>query len=356
MSPPVETRQQKAERQREEDLRRLEQIDEEIAIRRRMIADHALPFRRRMSHGVSVRLLRISRAFLRGSLNLSKSDLTEEPTFSQRYAAAAREEMRASERSRHLSQAAILDSEIAKRRPVLMATMSSLIGWAIICSVIAVDYLIFRLLFDVNYFSWYVENGAVINIFFTFISLAVVLDAYTGLISSNPLRYLWACMALVNHLGLAWDAVSPDENPPSSATAAREKVVAATQAASSSDEERTAPVEMGAYRTADGTWLLPTLFDSFISLIVFIAMALATFGWLLIVAPVQYLAFAVLGAPARNVLRGKTVAAYDPVTDTTEMGAPVGRAHSGFEIGYRNKPVSLTAALAATVFWVISAL
>jgi hypothetical protein len=54
------------------------------------------------------------------------------------------------------------------------------------------------------------------------------------------------------------------------------------------------------------------------------------------------------------VLRGKTVAAYDPATDTTKMGLPVGSAHSGFEIGYREKPVSLTAALAAAVFWVIS--
>ena len=81
----------------------------------------------------------------------------------------------------------------------------------------------------------------------------------------------------------------------------------------------------------------------------------ATFGWLLIVAPVQYLAFAVLGAPARNALRGKIVATYDPVTDTT-MDVPVGTAHRGFEIGYREKPVSLTAALAAAVFWAISAL
>jgi hypothetical protein len=97
------------------------------------------------------------------------------------------------------------------------------------------------------------------------------------------------------------------------------------------------------------------LFDSLISLVVSIAMFGATFGWLLIVAPVQYLVFAVLGAPARNALRDQTVATYDPVTDTMKMDVSVGSAHSGFEIGYREKPVSLTAALAAAVFWVISA-
>ena len=186
-----------------------------------MIADDALPFRVRMRLRVSVRILRISRAFLRGSLDLNKSDLNEGPSFSERMQAKAREEMRAAERSRHLSQADIRDTGVAQRRPALMATISSLIGWAIIGSVIAVDYLIFRLLFDVNYFSWYLENGAVINIVFSVISLAVVLDAYTGLISSNPFRYLWACMALTDHVSLAAFAFNPDEDAPGDTAPAR---------------------------------------------------------------------------------------------------------------------------------------
>ena len=309
---------------------------------------------------------------MRGSLDLNKSDLKEGPSFSERMQAKAREEMRLSERSRHLSQADIRDSGVAKRRPALMATISSLIGWAIIGSVIAVDYLVFRLLFDVNYFSWYLENGAVINIVFSVISLAVVLDAYTGLISSNPFRYLWACMALTDHVSLAAFAFNPDEDAPGGTAAARRereqtrwRPRQTTPRGSTPRPPPAGRLQLGqggncnsrndADGTADGTWWLPMLFDSVISLLVSIAMFAATFGWLLIVAPVQYLAFAVLGAPARNALRGKIVATYDPVTDTT-MDVPVGTAHRGFEIGYREKPVSLTAALAAAVFWVISAL
>ena len=156
---------------------------------------------------------------------------------------------------------------------------------------------------------------------FSFISLAVVLDAYRDLISSNPLRYFNACMALFLHVLLAWDAtmVKDDDN-------------------------------------AVQTWWLPAFFDGLVSVLVYIAMFLVTLGWLLVVAPIQHVVFAVLGAPARNAYRNKETASYDPVSDRTTLAAPVAEARTGFTIGYRDKPVTLTAALASAAFWLISVL
>ena len=42
---------------------------------------------------------------------------------------------------------------------------------------------------------------------FGFVSLAVRLDDYPDLVSSNPLRYLYACWTLNFHLFLAWSQV-----------------------------------------------------------------------------------------------------------------------------------------------------
>ena len=166
-----------------------------------------------------------------------------------------------------------------------------------------------------------VVMGALINLVFSFISLAVVLDAYRDLISSNPLRYLNTCMALFMHVLLAWDAtiVNDDEN-------------------------------------AEQTWWLPMLFDTLVSIVVYVVMFLVTLGWLLVVAPIQHPVYAVLGAPSRNAFRNAETSSFDPVTDRTTLAAAAGESRAGFTIGYRDKPVTLTAALASAVFWLISIL
>ena len=187
-------------------------------------------------------------------------------------------------------------------------------GWAILGAALAVNYFAFAS-FDENYFRWYLANGALIAIIFGFVALAVRLDDYPDLVSSNPLRYLYACVTLSQHLFLAWNQVI------------------------GVDPER-----------APGL-LLSKLVDLVVSFIAWICVAVGFIGWLLVVAPIQYLPYAVLGAPARNALRNQTRSTYDPETDTLLLAA-TDESSSGHTIGYVEKPVALTSALTAAVLWV----
>jgi hypothetical protein len=100
--------------------------------------------------------------------------------------------------------------------------------------------------------------------------------------------------------------------------------------------------------------LLAKVVDLIVTLVAFVCVGVAFIGWLLVVAPIQYLPYAVLGAPARNALRNKQArSTYDPETDTLQVAAT--DESSGHTIGYIEKPVTLTSALTAAVLWVGSA-
>ncbi|HXV56846.1 MAG TPA: hypothetical protein VD704_03175 [Gaiellaceae bacterium] len=218
-----------------------------------------------------------------------------------------------SEKHRQAARAAL---EAPVGRPWVAGSVQFLLGWAIVGAALAANYAVFAL-FDENYFRWYLANGALIAIVFGFVSLAVRLDDYPDLVSSNPLLYLFACLTLSLHLFLAWN-----------------QVIAV-------DPER-----------ATGL-LLAKLFDLVVSILAWACVTVAFIAWLLVMAPVQYLPYAVLGAPARNALRNPDRPQYDPETDTTLPTATEGS--TGHTIGYMEKPVTLTSALTAAVLWVVTA-
>ena len=176
------------------------------------------------------------------------------------------------------------------------------------------NYVVFAL-FDENYFDWHLENGVFISLVFGFVSLAVQRDDYPDLVSSNPMRYLYACWTLNFHLFLAWN-----------------QVIAV-------DPERAKGV------------MLSKLFDTIVSFLAMLGVTAAFVGWLLVVAPIQHVAYAVLGAPARNALRNPAAPRYDRATDSTTplsaRGTGTGRA-----VGYVDKPVALTSALTAAALWI----
>lgn len=319
-APVHETRQQKAARDVAEAEQTISDLDRQLSLGRAFVADRSNPLRKRIVVRAANGMARMARASARAEIRMLRPSLEEGPSFSERMVAQSREEFRLAEETRRSAHARIVDSPVAVLRPALNATIAFVIGWLILGAIIAADYFVFRA-FGVAYFHWYVENGALINLAFSFISLAVVLDAYRDLISSNPLRYLIACVSLFGHVLLAWDATLVN----------------------------------GGDEGAEQTWWLPAFFDNLVSLLAFVVMFLVTLGWLLVVAPVQHIVYAVLGAPARNTIRSAETSSYDPATDTTTIAAPAGRSRAGFTIGYRDKPVTLTAALASAVFWAISA-
>jgi hypothetical protein len=72
-------------------------------------------------------------------------------------------------------------------------------------------------------------------------------------VSSNPIRYLYACWTLNFHLVLAWNQVI------------------------SVDPERAKGV------------MLSKLFDSMVSFVAMLAVTIAFLGWLLVIAPIQHI-------------------------------------------------------------------
>ena len=96
----------------------------------------------------------------------------------------------------------------AEREPggAVVSAVQFVFGWAILGVALTANAFVFAL-FDGNYFRWYLDNGALISLVFGFVSLAVRLDDYPDLVSSNPMRYLYACWTLNFHLFLAWNQV-----------------------------------------------------------------------------------------------------------------------------------------------------
>lgn len=254
---------------------------------------------------------RAERGYARTATRHPRSAMLFERARTKREAAHAA--LQESERHRQASRAA-LDAPI--EIPWIASAVQFVIGWMILGAMLTANYFVFAA-FDVNYFHRYVANGALISLVFGFVSLAVRLDDYPDLISSNPLRYLQACWTLNFHLFLAWNQVI-DVDP-----------------------ERAKGV------------MLSKLFDTMVSFLAMLAVTVAFLGWLLVVAPIQHVTYAVLGAPARNALRNPAAPRYDPRTDRTILtqgeSSEVGRA-----FGYVDKPVALTSALAAAVLWVAS--
>ena len=320
----------------------LDRCDEELKWRRAVASDQTKSRRQRTAARFAIAFLKVARSLIAASVRMAEKKLATEQSLSEKmlenrnreFAEARASFGRAKVKWHH--GRAVINSEAVALRPAKYGSLFTVAGWAYIIPVLAVDYLVFRA-FGINYFNWYLQNGGLINLVFGFVSLAVVLDAYPDLISSNALRYMYAVQQLVGHVFRAWWDTT--------------------------------------YKTkgATKTWWLPTAFDFVVSTITFLAMAIVLVGWALIIGPVQHVVYLVLGAPARNAIRNNKNPRYDRKTDTVisallgadavfsasddaDNKAQIPDTGSGFVIGYREKPVSLTAALATAVFFVVGAL
>jgi hypothetical protein len=301
-------------------------------------SDQTKSRRQRTAARFAIASLRVGRSIMTISFRMAEKDFATEQSLSERMEekrnlefAEARDSFARAKVTWHRGRA-VINSQAASHRPAKYGILFTAMGWAYVAPLLAADYLIFRA-FGINYFHWYLQNGGLINLVFGFVSLAVVLDAYPDLISSNALRYVYAVQQLVGHVFRAWwDTTYKSEG-------------------------------------ATKTWWLPTAFDFAVSAIAFLAMGIVLVGWGLIIGPIQHVAYVVLGAPARNAIRNNKNPRYDQKTDTVTSDAhegDVARPPSdadtvaqdpgpGFVIGYREKPVSLTAALATAVFFIIGA-
>jgi hypothetical protein len=225
--------------------------------------------------------------------------------------------------ARHHLHAALLawDREADEHGRLRLArVLQALAGWLLVALFLLGDYWLFRV-FDASYFSWYLNNGSLIGLVFAFIALAISLDRFPDLISSNPARYLIANLGLWQFARVGWRTpflVKPDKT---------------------------------------ASWWLPMVFDRVISFILYRLVFFAYLAWFAIVIPIQYFVYLIAGAPARIYGRSNARSYYDPDSDilvVVERGETRELPPSVFEIGYGGKQVSLTASVGAAILFVAS--
>ena len=191
---------------------------------------------------------------------------------------------------------------------------------------LAADYVVFRLL-DVNYFRWYVENGALIQLLVGGIALVIDLESEPKLISVHPGEYLASAETVI---GLTAINFAADMRP----------------APDPSEEERTRQ------RILPRRWEPDFLFGGLLH----IAWVLVGVAWLIVIAPVQYVGNLVAGAPARLALANPhhlAVFRRGPVISIVPVSAG-SRANAPEVIGLTKKPVAATASITAALLFGLS--
>jgi hypothetical protein len=167
-----------------------------------------------------------------------------------------------------------------------------------------------------GYLNWYVNTGPFINLaVLAFGAAWSALDNNVGLVSAHPLIYIRACRKLAGLPIYAFGGHLRRENH-------------------------------------EGQPLLDLVFG--IPLIVLFVVA--SFAWLLLVAPLQYFLFLFCGAPSRIAMRSyyRLHAEVDgEIFSFRVMARDEDKPESGWEASMRDKPVTLANAFAAATLFMI---
>lgn len=189
----------------------------------------------------------------------------------------------------------------------------ALLGLALEGGLLLTNYWIFGL-FGEEYFRWYLVYGGAFALVFALISGAIDLDRYDGLVAVDPGRYLAAWMDVVGSIFSWWS------------------------------------VSLGSTKRPPSADILPTA-------IIALVVSLALIGWVVVIAPVQYLVTLLCGAPARLAIasdRKFVVSRSKEITVWRAMPVDLPTPEGATEIGFRTKPVTFANAIAAGVLWGVS--
>jgi hypothetical protein len=150
-----------------------------------------------------------------------------------------------------------------------------LIGLAIVSGLIGLNWWLFNVLAGENYFIWYLTNASLISIVVSFIALIWDgLEMREDLLSTHPAIYVAGCFHLmaVLYLSLSVHLREPLVGTKDNETGLRFAVL--------------------------------IVWDSFMTILVALALLVLGFGWLLIIAPLNYFVTLITGALARRHFRG----------------------------------------------------
>jgi hypothetical protein len=277
---------------------------------------------------------------------------------------------------------------ISRRQRIL----GGLLGLAVLVGVVLLNELAFRTWLNTDYLRWYLDNGAVIGFVFTLVTLACGdINRDRLLISANPIEYgassltlltaPWSSLAaMIEPDRKAWQAQRELEQAHHQLGQAQRqfeeslpelrRVVQQLVANAPHDEARRRAAEaiaqIPASKPSDSedtpaeTEIVPTglpVVDILLAMLFALAFWLATLGWLLLIAPVQYFVYLATGAPARVACASPArtwVKSEEKHTIISEALKSNAMLKGAIESGFTAKPVSFTAAITTAVLFAVS--
>jgi hypothetical protein len=281
---------------------------------------------------------------------------------------------------------------ISRRQRIL----GGLLGLTVLVGMAFLNELAFRTWLDTDYPRWYLENGAVIGLVFTLVTLAWGdINRERLLISANPLEYGGASLELLTapwsslaamirpdrkewraqrrfeQAHRQWERQLPEARrvwqqlvataPHEELRRRAEELLAETAPEPPASEDapeppasEDAPAEPGIVPTG-----VPVV-DIVLAMLFALAFFLATLAWLLLVVPLQYFVYLVTGAPARVACASptRTWVGSEGTQSTTVAEALKSDAlpKGAIESGLTAKPVTFTAAITTAVLFAVSQL
>jgi hypothetical protein len=193
----------------------------------------------------------------------------------------------------------------------------------ILLALVGLNFLLFRIIGGVNYFLWYLKNGALISIAVSFVALIWEgLKWREDLLSSHPREYLRGCAGLgANFFSSIAAHLTPGKKTSNSRT----------------------------YSTVAMLW------DNVIGLLLIILMMVFAICWLLVIAPLNYFITLITGSVERQALHGSPAHAIE-ITEgkniiLTSLPATAELPGNAVNISLTRKPFAITQALTALLLW-----
>lgn len=196
----------------------------------------------------------------------------------------------------------------------------------IFVAMIGLNFWLFRRIGGVNYFVWYLKNGALIGIAISFLALTWEgLKSRKYLLSSHPGEYLAGCATLC---AVFYTSVATFLDGPL----------------------RKIPTNDSEPRAVLSSW------DDLIGNLMTLLMMVATLGWLLVVAPLNYFITLITGSLARQELRGSVLRAVvkggEKSEAVTSQPAAAEIPTNAVDVSLTRNPFAITQALTAMVLWI----
>lgn len=197
-----------------------------------------------------------------------------------------------------------------------------------IVSLIGLNFWLFRIIGGVNYFTWYLKNGAFVGIAISFLALTWEgLKRRKYLLSSHPGKYIVGCATLC---AVFFNSVKTFLDGP-------------LQKIPTSDSEPRAELS---------SW------DDLIGNLMTLLMMVVTVGWVLVLAPLNYFITLITGSVARQEMRGSSLRAIVKIEENdkddtvTSQPASAEIPANAVDVSLTRNPFAITQALTALILWI----